>query len=131
MKTVVTPLQKLKSLHGLFCVDEFLVKGIEGIGTRNLRNLIQLNIFYHKFWQTGICLVAGACPPQESLFTGWTFLFHYTIFQRIRFISDCFITICVTGHFLLDIFFLKLRLPLGRSLQIYKLHPFPNQITVP
>jgi hypothetical protein len=38
MKTLVTTLQKPKNLHGLFCVDKFLVKVFERIGTRNLKS---------------------------------------------------------------------------------------------
>lgn len=65
MKTLVIPLQKPKNLHGLFCVDKFVVKGIERIHTRNLKNLMQRNFFYHKLCQTGIRLVAG-CVLHKS-----------------------------------------------------------------
>ena len=81
MKTLVTPLQKPNNLHGLFCVDKLLVKVIERFGKRNLKNLIQLNFFYHKLCQAVICFSGRLCPPQKSLFTGWTLLFHYTLFQ--------------------------------------------------
>lgn len=48
IKTFVTPLQKPESLHKLFCVEDFVVKGIERSSTRNLKCLLKLNFFYHK-----------------------------------------------------------------------------------
>jgi hypothetical protein len=82
MKTLVTPLQKPKNLHGLFCVDKFLVKVIERTGTRNLKNLTHLNFFYHKLCQTRIHLVASCVLHKNPYSQAGNFCFIAQYFRK-------------------------------------------------